>query len=104
MGLITDEPTGKRPGKGVMLPLNGDVAALFTVWTRDCVPAVGAAGDFNELRQLLIKNDTGWQELSDSFGEKVYFEAGSYRLTLVKTAKQDSGRGGDLMVDIRNWS
>ena len=98
VGLISDAPAGKRPGKGVMLPLNADVSSCLIAYSRDVVPASGAAGDFEELATVL-SSEHGWERTDDDFGQKVFFEAGNVRLTLVKTA-----RNGDLMVDLRNWS
>ena len=97
-GLISDGPAGKRPGKGQMFALNKDLSDALIAWQRDAVPAVGASGDFEELATVL-SGEHGWERVDDDFGQKVYFESGNIRLTIVKTA-----RSGDLMVDIRNWS
>jgi histidyl-tRNA synthetase len=104
MGLLENRTTGTqnelRPGKGAMLPLSGQTVELLEAFHEEAVPAIGAAGSFDELAQLL--ESKGWKRLNDDFGQKVYRAVengnGEYRLTIVKTKRDE------LMVDIRKWT
>jgi hypothetical protein len=97
MGLIGSTPSEKRPGKGVVHELNEGASSVLIAYARDAVPALGAAGSFEEMKTLLV-SEHDWQGLVDDYGDKVYFERDGFRLTLVK--KSD----GKMQVDVRNWS